>query len=52
LSASAPSSHDLSLAAFTIKIAEFDFRHTQGIDQYQPIEKRRLLHERLIRTMW
>src|ERR1700675_421260 len=23
-----------------------------GIDQYQPIEKRRLLHERLIRTMW
>ena len=24
-----PSSHDLSLAAFTIDIAEFDFRHTQ-----------------------
>jgi hypothetical protein len=29
LSASAPSSHDLSLAAFTINIAESDFRHTQ-----------------------
>jgi len=23
-----------------------------GVDQYQPIEKRRLLHERLIRTIW
>src|SRR5258708_4865102 len=30
LSASAPSSHDLSLAAFTINIAESNFRHTQG----------------------
>jgi hypothetical protein len=29
LSASAPSSHDLSLAAFTINIAESNFRHTQ-----------------------
>jgi hypothetical protein len=29
LSASAPSSHDLSLAAFTINIAESDFRNTQ-----------------------
>jgi transposase InsO family protein len=28
--ASAPSSHDLSLAAFTINIAESNFRHTQG----------------------
>jgi hypothetical protein len=28
-SASAPSSHDLSLAAFTINIAESDFRHAQ-----------------------
>src|SRR5246127_2326642 len=30
LSASAPSSHDLSLAAFTINIAESNFRHTQA----------------------
>src|SRR5467141_1967129 len=30
LSASAPSSHDLSLAAFTISMAESSFRHTQG----------------------
>jgi hypothetical protein len=30
LSASAPSSHDLSLAAFIINIAESDFRHTQA----------------------
>src|ERR1700704_583754 len=30
LSASAPSSHDLSLAAFTINIAESNFRQTQG----------------------
>jgi hypothetical protein len=29
LSASAPSSHDLSLAAFTINIAESNFRHAQ-----------------------
>ena len=29
LSASAPSSHDLSLVAFTINIAESNFRHTQ-----------------------
>src|SRR6202051_3759706 len=29
LSASAPSSHDLSLAAFTINIAGSNFRHTQ-----------------------
>jgi hypothetical protein len=29
LSASAPSSHDLSLAAFTINIAESNLRHTQ-----------------------
>jgi hypothetical protein len=29
LSASAPSSHDLSLAAFTTNIAESNFRHTQ-----------------------
>jgi two-component system, OmpR family, response regulator len=29
-SASAPSSHDLFLAAFTINIAEFKFRYTQG----------------------
>jgi hypothetical protein len=29
LSASAPSSQDLSLAAFIIKIAESNFRHTQ-----------------------
>ena len=29
MSASAPSSHDLSLAAFTINIAESNFRHTQ-----------------------
>src|ERR1700730_17214301 len=29
LSASAPSSHDLSLAAFTISMAESSFRHTQ-----------------------
>ena len=29
LSASAPSSHDLSLAAFTINGAESNFRHTQ-----------------------
>jgi hypothetical protein len=29
LSASAPSSHDLSLAVFTINIAESNFRHTQ-----------------------
>jgi transposase InsO family protein len=29
LSASAPSPHDLSLAAFTINIAESNFRHTQ-----------------------
>jgi hypothetical protein len=29
LSASAPSSHDLSLAAFTINMAESNFRHTQ-----------------------
>jgi hypothetical protein len=29
LSASAPSSHDLSSAAFTINIAESNFRHTQ-----------------------
>jgi hypothetical protein len=28
--ASAPSSHDLSLAAFTINIAESNFRHTQA----------------------
>src|ERR1700694_4867633 len=28
LSASAPSSHDLSLAAFTISMAESSFRHT------------------------
>jgi hypothetical protein len=32
LSASAPSSQDLSLAAFTINIAESNFRHTQ-VDQ-------------------
>jgi hypothetical protein len=32
LSASAPSSQDLSLAAFTINIAESSFRHTQ-VDQ-------------------
>src|SRR6266403_5618901 len=32
LSASAPSSHDLSLAAFTINIAESNFRHTQVED--------------------
>src|ERR1700722_20894055 len=32
LSASAPSSHDLSLAAFTINIAESNFRHTQVAD--------------------
>jgi len=31
LSASAPSSHDLSLAAFTINIAESNFRHTQAL---------------------
>jgi hypothetical protein len=31
LSASAPSSHDLSLAAFTINMAESNFRHTQGL---------------------
>jgi hypothetical protein len=31
LSASAPSSQDLSLAAFIINIAESDFRHTQHI---------------------
>jgi type VI protein secretion system component Hcp len=30
LSASAPSSHDLSLVAFTINIAESNFRHTQA----------------------
>src|SRR3981189_2061112 len=30
LSASAPSSHDLSLAAFTISMAESSFRYTQG----------------------
>jgi MFS family permease len=29
LSATAPSSHDLSLAVFTINIAESNFRHTQ-----------------------
>src|SRR4030088_1616970 len=29
LSASVPSSHDLSLAAFTISMAESSFRHTQ-----------------------
>ena len=29
MSASAPSSHDLSLAAFTTNIAESSFRHTQ-----------------------
>jgi hypothetical protein len=33
LSASAPSSHDLSLAAFTINIAESNFRHTQRAKQ-------------------
>ena len=31
MSASAPSSHDLSLAAFTINIAESNFRHTQDL---------------------
>jgi hypothetical protein len=30
VSASVPSSHDLSLAAFTINTAESNFRHTQG----------------------
>jgi hypothetical protein len=30
LRASAPSSHDLSLAAFTISMAESSFRHTHG----------------------
>ena len=30
LSASAPLSQDLSLAAFTINIAESNFRHTQA----------------------
>src|SRR6266403_2343941 len=34
LSASAPSSHDLSLAAFTINIAESNFRHC--VQQRQP----------------
>jgi hypothetical protein len=32
LSASAPSSHDLSLAAFTINIAEFKFQYTQDLE--------------------
>jgi hypothetical protein len=31
LSASAPSSHDLSLATFTINIAEPNFQHTHHI---------------------
>jgi DNA-binding GntR family transcriptional regulator len=37
LSASAPSSHDLSLAAFTINIAESNFRHTQV--SRQPVQQ-------------
>jgi len=39
LSASAPSSQDLSLAAFTINIAESNFRHTQ---QRAHLKKRQL----------
>jgi DNA-binding GntR family transcriptional regulator len=41
LSASAPSSHDLSLAAFTINIAESNFQHTQV--SRQPVQQALLL---------
>jgi hypothetical protein len=33
IAGSTPSSHDLSLAAFTINIAESNFRHTQVKEQ-------------------
>jgi Resolvase, N terminal domain len=39
LSASAPSSHDPSLAAFTVNIAESNFRHTQGYNLLQTFEE-------------
>jgi hypothetical protein len=40
LSASAPSSHDLSLAAFTINIAESKFRYTQRTNDFAPLVER------------
>jgi hypothetical protein len=43
LSASAPSSHDLSLAAFTINIAESNFRHTQPPGALNPRKARPVL---------
>jgi hypothetical protein len=41
LRASAPSSHDLSLAAFTINIAESNFWHTQVAERQPTGESRR-----------
>jgi len=39
LSASAPSSHDLSLAAFTISMAESSFRYTQPLNSFSEFNK-------------
>ena len=50
LSASAPSSHDLSLAAFTINIAESNFRHTQRYDAARALFSRLVLDEDLKRN--
>jgi FixJ family two-component response regulator len=51
LGASAPSSRDLSLAAFTINMAESNFRHTQAEDFLSKPVSRQILLEAIERAL-